>query len=315
MKQTVEKFNLIGFIIQYSLYMAFLVIFIIFCIISPSFLTVGNLFNILNQAGVLIVLALGVTFVILTVGIDLSTASVLACSSVIGAVVMRNNQNIILGVGTIIAVAVVFGFINGLAVVKLNIPPLITTLAVMNICRGIGLVLTKGYSVYNLPEAFIDLGWGFFWKIPKSIFVVLFIFVVLNFVLLRTSYGRKLYAVGGSRESARIMGINVELIILFAYIICGLTAGLAGILMTSRLGAARASMATGMELQAIASAVIGGTSLFGGQGALIGTLVGAILIAIINNGLNLLGLHYYYQIIFTGVIILVAVEIDHLKNR
>ena len=309
-----KKCSLTELLLNYGFYLAILGIIASFAIQDENFLTPGNLFNVVTQADYLIVVSIGVMLTILTTGIDLSVGAVLAMSAVLGASVMQRTQSIPLGILVMLLVGALCGLINGLVTVKLSFPPFIATLAMMNLSRGISLALTRGESIGGLPAGYRTIGWGKLAGVPITFVISLLLFFVGWFLLKCTNYGRRLYAVGGSRSAAQVMGISVAGTIVLAYVMSGLLAGVGGVLMSARLSAARSIMADNLQMDAIAAVVIGGTSLDGGKGSILGTLVGALLIAIIRNGLNLLGVEYYYQIVLTGTIILAAAAIDSVKR-
>lgn len=309
-----RNYSAADLLLNYGFYLGILCLMAFFATQTSSFLKINNLLSITTQAGYLIVVSFGVMMTILTGGIDLSVGAVLAFSCIIGATVMQITQNIVLGILVILLVATFCGFLNGLVVAVLKFPPFIATMAMMSVTRGLSLFITKGESVSGLPSGYRKIGWNTVGPIPVTLIIALVVFLLMWFLLKRTAYGRKIYAVGGNARAANIVGIHVAATIITAYAISGFMAGLGGVLLSSRLSAARSIMADDLQMDAIAAVVIGGTSLDGGRGSIVGTLVGACLIAIIRNGLNLMQLDYYYQLVTTGAIIIIAVAIDCIKK-
>ncbi|MBO1900434.1 ABC transporter permease [Leucobacter weissii] len=284
-------------------------------IMTPSFLTASNLTNIVTQSAVVGIAAIGATFVIITSGIDLSVGSNIALSGMVGAIVAQSTGSGVLGILAVLLVAVAVGAVNGGSVAWLGLAPFIVTLAVMGMARGLTLQISQGQSVYGLPEALNWLGASAVFDIKTSALVTLLLFVVAHLVLSQTTFGHQIYAVGGNAEAARLAGINVKRVIFAAYLIAGVTAGIAAIILLGRLDSATPNAATGTELQVIAAVVIGGTSLFGGKGSMIGTLVGVLLIGVINNGLTLLNVSSFLVQFVQGALIFLAVLLDSFNSR
>jgi ribose transport system permease protein len=290
----------------------------------PNFLTAANLLNIANQTAVRAVIAIGMTMVILTGGIDLSVGSLIGLSSVCAALVIQNFGGgqtagplaILLGSLAGIAVCGLCGVFNGVMVTAFRIPAFIVTLAVMQIARGIAFRLTGGESVVQLPEAFMWLGRGTYLGIPNTVWLMMLLYVAAHVMMSRTIVGRYIYAVGGNAKAARLSGVPVERILIFVYTACGALAGLGGIMTASLLKSGDPKFGMfGDELYVISAVVIGGTSLSGGEGRIFGTLVGALLIAVISNGMNMLGVDQFTQMIVLGIVILAAVLLDSLKKQ
>ena len=220
----------------------------------------------------------------------------------------------LVGVLVILLISTFCGVVNGVAVAVLKLPAFIATMAMMNVAGGLALYLTNGNSVTGLPSGYKTIGWSKVGPIPVTLIMALGIFLFMWFLLKRTNYGRRLYAVGGNAKASNIMGIHVTGIVITAYAICGLSAGIGGVMLSSRLAAARCTMASTLQMDSVTAVVVGGTSMSGGRGSIVGTLIGACLISIIRNGLNLIQLNYYYQLVITGAIIILAVAIDCLKQ-
>lgn len=283
--------------------------------LTPNFLTAGNLTNIITQSAVVGIAAVGATFVIITSGIDLSVGSNIALSGMVGAIAAQATGSGWVGIGVVLLVSVVVGAFNGVSVAWLGLAPFIVTLAVMGMARGLTLQMSQGQSVYGLPESLKWLGSSAILDIKASALLTVLLFVVAHFVLSQTTFGHRVYAVGGNSEAARLAGINVKGVVFATYVIAGATAGIAAIILLGRLDSATPNAAMGTELQVIAAVVIGGTSLFGGKGSMIGTLVGVLLIGIINNGLTLLNVSSFWVQFVQGALIFLAVLLDSFNSR
>lgn len=274
-------------------------------------LTVNNLLTVVLQASILAIVAIGQTFVILTAGIDLSVGSLVALGGALAA-----GLAVKVGLGTYLAILVallaggLLGAVSGLLVVKGNIPPFVSTLAMMAIARGLTLVYTQGRPIAGLGADFTFWGTGEVLGIPIPVVVMLVIAAITGFLLNRTRFGLYVRAIGGGEETVRLAGVRPGNIKLAVYILSGLTATLGGILLTARLWSAQPNAGTGMELDAIAATVLGGTSLFGGIGSVSGAIIGALLIGVLGNGMNLLEIPSYYQQVVKGVVFVLAVLLD-----
>jgi putative xylitol transport system permease protein len=303
-------------IAQFGIVIAFILLCIILECLNRYFLTPGNIVNILLQTSVNGILALGAKLVILTGGIDLSVGSVLAFSAMVAASFVTGDKAYPLWVavpaGLITGAAL--GLVNGLVVAYLKVPPFVATLGMLSVARGLTYAYTGGMPVPNLSEAFVNIGEGTIIGIPVPVIILAVLFGVIWWVLLNTTYGRCIYAVGGNVKSARTAGIATKAITASVYVIAGALAGLAGMVLTALTSSALPQAGLGYELNAIAAVVIGGTSLIGGVGSLAGTLLGAFIIGTINNGLDLLGVSSAYQQIVKGCIIVIAVLLDYSRN-
>ena len=284
---------------------------IVFSIGTPHFLDQRNLFNVGRQITMLSIVAFGMTVVLIAGGIDLSVGSVMAVTGVMVATLMKRYE---LAVPLAVLLAVLSGLgigtINGLVTNYLGIPAFIATLAMMTIARGLVLLYTKATPIYDFPKAFDFIGQGYVGPVPFPVILLAIIFVVMYLMLRYTVLGRYAYAIGGSAEVSRLSGINVKLHSTVLFAISGLCAGIAGVILASRMGAGEPTSAQGMELDAIAAVVVGGTSLFGGKGTLVGTLLGAFLMGVLANGLSLMGIEPFIQMAISGVIIIIAVTIS-----
>lgn len=292
----------------------------IFLMIYPAtrttFMTTKNIYNILRQNASNLFLATGMTMVIILGGIDLSVGSVIALSGCVaaGCVVKLGMPEV---AGFLIAVAVggVVGIFNGFVISKTEIPPFIVTLASMNITKGIALVLTQGAPIRCMTDAFKFIGAGYVGSVPAPVIWMLIVFIIAVLIVNRTQMGRHIYAVGGNAQAAKFSGINVSKVKFFVYTYTGIMAGIAGIVVASRLYSGQPTAGDGAEMDAIAAVVVGGTSMSGGSGKLGGTLIGVLIIGVLNNGLNLMGVDSNWQYIVKGLVILLAVYVDFLRNK
>ncbi|WP_228032379.1 ABC transporter permease [Mycolicibacterium sp. P9-22] len=294
---------------------ALVLVCIAMSILSDSFLTDRNIMNILSQSAVVGIAAVGATFIIITGGIDLSVGSNVALSGMVAASLVLAGVPALLGLVICIAMAVAIGMFNGLSIAWLGLVPFIVTLATLGMGRGLTLQLSEGQSVYGLPSGLTWLGGGTIGGIPVPLFLMLLVFVAGHLVLTRTTLGHKIFAVGGNRQAARLSGIRDKHILFSVYAIAGLCAGVAALILVGRIGAATPTAGVGLELQVIAAVVIGGTSLFGGKGSMIGTLIGVLLIGVINNGLTLLDVSPFWVQFIQGALIFVAVLLDAFNQR
>jgi ribose/xylose/arabinose/galactoside ABC-type transport system permease subunit len=301
---------------QYGIFIVFSIICLIISFISPQFLTVSNWTIIITQVSINALLAFGVTFVIITGGIDLSLGSIVAMAGVSAAMLAHpDSYPLIIPVLAGLLAGLIVGVFNGFLITKSKIAPFIVTLGTMTIVRGLALILSKGRPVSNLSDSFVFIGSGKFLGIPLLIFILILMFLLCSIILNKTVLGRYIYAVGGNEQAARASGININRIKMVVYSISGLLAGLAGILLTSRITTGQPNAGAGFELDAIAAVVIGGTSTTGGKGSMAGTLIGVLLIGVINNSLDLLNVTSYYQQVVMGIIIIGAVVLDSLNQR
>lgn len=286
-------------------------------VLSPDFLTVANLLNVMRQVSINALIAFGMTLVILLGGIDLSVGSILALSSVGIATLIQAGVNPMLATLLGVIGGGVMGLLNGLVVSKGKVAPFIATLASMTILRGLALVVSGGSPITGFnSDLFSMLGGGYVaGLIPIPVVWMLIMFGLFAFLLKKTVFGRHVYATGGNEEAARLSGVKVDQIKLWVYTVSGAMSAMAGVVLTSRLNSAQPTAGSGYELDAIAAVVLGGTSLTGGRGWIFGTLMGALLIGVLNNGLNLLGVSSFYQQVIKGVVILLAVLIDRSGKK
>ena len=309
------KENYKEYLDKYKSLIGLVLLCIIITFVTPSFLTLANISNVFTQVSVNAIIAIGMTFVILTGGIDLSVGSTLAISGALGASIIKSTGNIFLAIIVASIVGIVIGLVNGILIAKGKLQAFIVTLATMTIFRGATLVFTNGTPISKLPEKFLEIGNGKLGFIPVPVIITIIIAIISIYALSQTRFGRYLYALGGNEESAKLSGINTDKIKVMTYVISGFVASIAGVIITSRIGSASPNAGTGFELDAIAAVVIGGTSLSGGEGKISGTIVGALIIGVLNNGLNLMNVSPFYQSIVKGLVILIAVLLDKKSRK
>lgn len=305
---------------------ALLLMVIAMTFLSDKFLTVTNMWNVTRQISVNVCLSVGMTLVILTGGIDLSVGSILALTGAVAAGLFKNGIelpgfNLLVGYTFLgaalgaIFIGSTLGFFNGYAITRFKVPPFVATLAMLTIARGLTMLWTKGFPVTGLGKSFGFLGTGWFLGIPVPVWICAIIVAVAILVTKKTRFGRYIYAVGGNEQASRLSGLNVNKIKLSVYTIAGALAAVGGLIVTSRLDSAQPNAGMGYELDSIAAVVIGGTSLSGGKGSVLGTVLGALIIGILNNGLVLLNVSPFWQQVIKGSVILLAVVIDKLHNK
>jgi ribose/xylose/arabinose/galactoside ABC-type transport system permease subunit len=301
---------------RYGISFVMLIMIIGLAIVSPTFRTSGNVLSILLQVSINGILAMGMVFVITAGGIDLSIGSMLALTSTIMGVILNETNNIALACTVSIAATTFFGFLNGILVAKFKLFPFVVTLATQLVIRGIAYLVSGGYSLSLSSTAFMQIGTGrLFGIIPYPVIILLFVIAISYIILHNTKLGRYVYAVGGNINAATASGVNVFWTQTKTFIISGICCGIAGIIMTSRINAAQPNIGVGYETDAIAACVIGGTSFAGGVSTIPGTVVGIIIIGLIYNGMNLIGISSYWQTITKGLLIIGAVLVDMFMNK
>jgi inositol transport system permease protein len=300
---------------KYGILLVLIFMVVLMSLLDDSFLKGQNLLNIVRQMSFVGIVAMGVTMVIITTGIDLSSGSVIALVSVVAAGMAHPGEPLIVSILVGLAIGASTGFVNGLITAKGRIPSFIATLGMMTAARGLALLISGGRPISNLSEGFIFMGKGEIGGIPFPILIFILIGLTTHFLLSKTKFGKYTYALGGNEQAARICGINVDRYRIMIYTYAGLLSAIAGIMLTARISAGQPSMGINYELDAIAAAVIGGTSLSGGIGTIPGTVVGVLIIGVLNNGLDLLNVSSYWQQILKGTIIVSAVLIDARKNK
>lgn len=293
-----------------------LLLIIIVSILNPSFLSITNIFNVLRQVSISAIIAFGMTFVILTGGIDLSVGSTLALTGAIAASLLAGGMDPILTMGIALILGLILGAVNGVIITKGKVAPFIATLATMTIYRGLTLVFTEGRPISGLGDHYVFqlFGKGYFLGFPIPVVTMVIAFFILYFILQKTTFGRRVYAVGGNEEAAKLSGINTDRVKIAVYAITGFLAALSALILTSRLNSAQPTAGESYELDAIAAVVLGGTSLNGGKGWIFGTLIGALIIGVLNNGMNLIGVSSFWQQVVKGIVILLAVLMDRKKT-
>ena len=290
----------------------------VMALINPRFATIGNIVTVLRQTSINAVIATGMTFAILTGGIDLSVGSVLGLCGAVAAFMISSGSNVVLVIITTILLGTFIGYINGTLVTVGRLQPFIATLGTVTLLRGIILVFTQGrpIGVGDTPgsEIFTEIGRGFIGPLPIPVIIMIIVFLIAYYILRHTKIGRYIYATGSNEEATMYSGIKTEKVKRFVYAVSGMMAALAGILITSRLGSAQPTSGVGYELDAIAAVVLGGTSMAGGIGTIAGTAIGALIIGLLNNALNLMQVSSYYQDVAKGIVILIAVLLDRKQK-
>lgn len=305
---------------------ALLLMCVAMAFLSENFLTTANFFNVLRQTSVNLCIAVGMTLVILTGGIDLSVGSVLALSGAVAAGLAHQGfsvegANLFVGFTfwgccfAALIIGAVFGCFNGLLVTRFKVPPFVATLGVMTIARGLTMLYTGGFPITNLGGGFEFVGTGWLLGIPMPVWIAVVIIVIFAFFLKKTRTGRYIYAIGGNEKASLLSGIRVDRVVLLVYTLAGILAAVAGVLVTSRLDSAQPNAGSGYELDAIAAVVIGGGSLSGGRGTIVGTVIGALIIGVLNNGLVLLNVSPFWQQVVKGFVILLAVIMDRYSAK
>ncbi len=300
---------------ELTIVVGFVAISLYLAVTTPAFLTVANVLSILLASSLIGIVAVGETFVIVTGGIDLSVGSVVAFTGVIAGLAVHAHIPVSLAVAIGVGTGALCGLFVAFAVTVLAMSPFIVTLAVLAMARGLAFIVTDGNTIFGFDDAFDNIGGGNWGPLPIAALIALGVFVVAWIVLTRTVFGAELYAVGGNREAARLAGIPVARTLTFAYVISGALAGLGGVVLAGRLDSAQPIAAVGLELNAIAAVVIGGASLFGGKGGVLGTLLGVLIIGLINNGLTLKNVQPFWVQFIQGAVIFGAVLIDSLNQK
>lgn len=298
-----------------AIFLALLGIMIVITIVAPNFATAGNIYRVSRQISFVAIASLGVFTVILTGGIDLSLGSIIGISGVISGLCMEAGVHYLAAIGIGLVTGCLVGTINGVLVSYVGITPFIVTLGMLSMARGSIWIITKGWPVENIDERILVLSQGDILGIPVPVIIMFIIAIFVHLVMRSTVFGRRIYAIGGNEEATRLSGIDVQKIKCLAYAISGLMAAITGIMLVARFNSAQTSSGDGWELDAIAAAVIGGTSLQGGAGSVVGVLIGAAIMGVIRNGLVLMKISAYWQTAIMGLIIVLAAVIDRIKNR
>ena len=301
---------------EWGIFFALLLICGLLSLLSPYFLTSNNLFNVLLQAASISIIAAGFTVVLIAGEIDLSIGSAIGLVACVAAVLMIEvGVSPLLGITLSILIGILLGLFNGLSTVIFRIPSFVVTLATLGIAHGTGLLLTAGRPVFGFKESYSFIGQGKIGPIPTPVILACVVYAIIHFLLKKTSFGIQLYAVGGNREASELSGVRVKRIIVLAFVISGVCGALSGIILSSRLDAGHGDFGASNLLDAVAAVVVGGTSLMGGAGSVIGTLGGVLIIATIRNGLILINVQAFWQEIVVGLIILIAVIVNQLSKN
>jgi ribose/xylose/arabinose/galactoside ABC-type transport system permease subunit len=307
--------NIKNLLHRFGLLVVILVICVIMSLVKPVFLSGENILNVLRQVSINGILAIGITFVIMTGGIDLSIGSIMAVTAVLVGSFLEQGHNMVTAIAIGIGGAVIFGIFNGILISVSGLPPFIATLSTMTIARGVAMVYSNGRNYVILHGKFLEIGKGYTLGIPNPIWILLAVVAIAYIVLNFTVFGRHILAFGGNRQAAKLAGVRINFVEVSAYVISGLLSGIAAIVLVSRTSTGQPIAGTGYELDAIAAAAIGGTSMTGGSGSIGGTVMGFIIIGIMLNSLTLLNVSSFYQQIVKGLIIIVAVMLDMQAKR
>jgi len=310
-----EPFDFARWWDRVGILMVLVALVLLMAAIAPNFNRVDNLLNIARAISINAILAAGLTVVILTGGIDLSVGSTIAVSGVVAVIVAIAGVPAPLAVLFGMAVGALCGLVNGWLTAYLALAPFIVTLGTMTFLRGLAYTITDGQPIVSSSLSFRDLGNGYVGPVPVPVIIMVVVYAVIWFVLERTRYGRHVYAVGGNAEAAKLAGVRVKRVITSVYVLAGACAGLAGVIFAARVISAQPTAGTGYELDAIAAVVLGGTSLAGGRGRIVGTLIGSVILGVLSTGLILLNVQFFTQLLIKGVVIILAVAIDSLKRR
>lgn len=308
------KFNLNEALDKLGVLIALIFLIVVMTVLSPNFLTVKNIFNILEQIAEIGIISVGMTFIILLGGIDLSVGSIVAFTGLIMALCMKAGVAVPIAILVGIVIGAAIGLLNGILISKIKLQPFIATLGTMTIARGLAYTITNGQPVYSFSDSFKSFS-GSIGAIPKPAIIMILIFVIGYYILKYTKFGRYVYAIGGNRVASKLSGINVTKYEILVYTISGVCCAIAAVLLTSRLDSAVPVAGDGNELDAIAAVAIGGTSMTGGQGGITGTLIGALMMGVISNGMNLLDIQQGPQKFVKGAIIILAVAVDVIRKR
>ena len=301
---------------QYGgIFLALVTLCVIFSVANPRFMSVANFTNILQQVAVIAICAFGMTWVILLGEIDLSVGSMIAVAGMVGAQCFAFGTGFVPAVVLTLAAGALMGLFNGALIAKLMLPSFIVTVATMGIYRGMVSLPTNGAPAMILNETWTAIGAGAFLGVPIIIWIVVILFLFNHILLSKTTFGRRAYLIGGNKEAAAYSGIKVDRMKISIFMLSGIMAAISGILLSSRLLSAQTNAGMSYELDAIAAAVLGGTSLAGGVGTMIGTIIGALIIGVMNNGMNMMSVPYFYQLIVKGLVILIAVWLDVRSKR
>jgi ribose transport system permease protein len=288
---------------------------LVFFILSPYFLTVNNILTVATQTAVIAIIAIGQTYVLITGGIDLSIGSNIALSAMVAGICMRANLPVSFAIMAGLLTGMLSGTLNGIMVAFGKLPPFIATLGMMTVARGLAYTITKALPIANLPRSFTVFGTDRTFGIPNPVIIMVLLSLIFGFILAKTKFGRHVYAIGSNFEAARLSGVNNKRVQMWVYIFSGLLAAFAGLIVAARIITAQPAAGDGYELDAVASSVIGGASTMGGEGTIAGTFIGAFVIGVLRNGLNLISVSPYVQKIVIGIVIVASVFLDKIKRK
>lgn len=300
---------------QLSILLSLFLVMLMFSFLSPVFMQHRNIINILQQASINAVVGFGMTVVIITGGIDLSVGSIVALTSIVTAKFMVSGVPIPMALLSGILLGGLCGALNGVLISKVKLQPFLVTLGTMSLYRGLALIYSNGIPIINLPSTFLTNMNLFNRSIPVPVIIMFLVTIVLTFVLKKTLFGAYVFAIGGNEEATRLSGVNVDKYKIMTYAVSGITCAIAGIIFLGRLAAAEPMAGNGYELDAIAASAIGGASLAGGKGSIFGTIIGALILSALRNGLTLMNVQAFYQLVAVGAIIIIAITIDRYSNR
>lgn len=314
-----KKRNPFSVIFKYremNIFGVLLIVSFIISMFSPYFFTINNIMGVSRTISVTAIMAIGMTMVIITGGIDLSVGSIMGLSSLMTAIMFQHGYPTLLAVGVGILVGIIVGLINGLLITKVNLPPFIATLGTLSIGRGLIYIITKGFPITpNIPESYSAIGQGYLGFVPIPVIAMLILMITFSVIMSRTRFGRHIYAIGGNETASMLSGVKTSYIKTMVYVMSGTISAIAGVILFARLSSAEPASGFGAELEVIAAAAIGGASLSGGYGSIIGAIIGATLIGVISNGIVLLNINTYAQQAITGIVILIAVSIDMWRSK
>ncbi len=301
---------------QFSTIILLLIVVLFFSVTTESFLATKNMINILRQVSVLSILTCGMTFVIISGGMDLTVGSMLGLTGVICAKLLTELQmNPVMAILVTMIAAGIFGTITGMLIVKLRVPAMVITLGMMTVARGLAFIVSAGLPIYDIPENVVNIGQGYVGAIPIPVIIMLIIVAISTFLLNKSYLGRQVYAIGGNEEAERLAGVKVDQIKIGLYSCSAFLAGIAGVILMARVSSGAPASGTGMEMDVVTAVVIGGVSINGGKGKMWGAFLGALLIGVLSNGLTIMNIGEYYQQVVKGVVLILAVAFDTFSNR
>ena len=307
--------NVTEILLKYSFLIIFLILLVYLSFATPKFLTVSNVVNVLRQVSYQGIIAVGMTMILILGQIDMSIGSIVAFAAVVNALLLKSDVSIPVSIIVTLAISGLWGLLNGYVMARFRLHAFLVTLATMTLIRGVTYTLTSGYPVGGLPEGFFAIGSGQIGFIPLPIIYMFVIFAIGIFVLSSTTFGRSIYAIGGNEDAARLSGINVMRVKISVFVVCAVVSAISGLVLSSRLMAGSPEIGIGWELDVIAAVIIGGASLYGGEGKLSGTFLGVLFIGVLTNGMVLLDVTPYMQMVVRGLVILCAVIFNSLKEK